>query len=149
VGRWKDSETLYSYAMEARENNYYALYDMGRIHHERKELKEAIRLYEEVLRIIPDADTHNNLGSIYLEMGKPGEAMKAYRQSVGLDPYHSEANFNLGILLYAQGRVGEATKHFARAVLQRPDLRRKIEAIEKQHRQKEGFRPGENPSHWP
>ena len=119
------------------------------MHQERGELEEAIHSYEKVLRILPDADTYNNLGAIYLEMGKPSTAMKAYRQALDVAPDHPEANFNLGLLLYEQGQIGEARKYFERAVIQRPDLREKIEALENLRRQRTQIQPGANPGPWP
>jgi len=50
-----------------------------------------------------------------------GEALAAIQRSVELMPYSAEAHYNLGIALYALGRLDAAASSYRRALEIRPD----------------------------
>ena len=59
-------------------------------------LAEAIAHYEQAARCAPtDYRPHNNLGGIYVRLGRPEEARREFRTAVRLDPLSSEARHNL------------------------------------------------------
>lgn len=80
-------------------------------------------LYRETLRRNPGcwlAD--NNLGIIEAGTGRLPEAWRDFQTALALNPDYPEANFNLGLLLLPRpGGAAAAERHFARAVLFRPD----------------------------
>ena len=45
------------------------------------------------------ADAACNLGSVLNDLGRPAEALSAYREAIELNPSHADAHFNLGVLL--------------------------------------------------
>ncbi len=51
-----------------------------------------------------------------LEAVAPGEARKAYRRALALQPDHPEAHLNLGRLLHEAGRLEEAGAHYRKAL---------------------------------
>ncbi len=86
----------------ARVNLGIALSQKGR-------LDEAIKHYNEALRIRPDfAEAHTNLGHALARQGRLDEAIKHYAEALRLDPTSIESHYYLAHALYGQGRVNEA-----------------------------------------
>ncbi len=59
--------------------------------------------------------------AIDLEATDVGEAIRAYRQALALEPENFDAHLNLGRLLHEQGDVAAAERHYRRAEALRPD----------------------------
>jgi SAM-dependent methyltransferase len=53
-------------------------------------------------------------------VGKPDAAVRAYRRVLALKPEHAEAHNNLGRVLHLQGKLHEASEHFARSLTLMP-----------------------------
>ncbi len=66
-----------------------------------KELKSRIHFFDQPAH-------HQELGDIYMRLGKVKEAEKAYRTALSLDPQSFEAGASLGYALMAQNRADEA-----------------------------------------
>ena len=49
-----------------------------------------------------------NLGKVYSQLGKPSNAVHAFRQAVQVEPNFSDAHYQLGVTLRAQNRPAEA-----------------------------------------
>jgi spermidine synthase len=76
----------------------------------------ALDYYGRALRLRPGfAQAHNNLGTLYLDMGQPERAIPAYREAIRLDPDYAQAHFNLGAALEEIGTVAEALAAYAEA----------------------------------
>jgi SAM-dependent methyltransferase len=54
--------------------------------------------------------------------GKPDAAVRAYRRLLALKPDHAEAHNNLGRVLHAQGKLRDASQHFARSLMLMPQV---------------------------
>jgi tetratricopeptide (TPR) repeat protein len=92
-----------------------ALMDQGK-------LDEAIRQYQEAVRLKPDhANAHNNLGAALDEKGQTDEAIRQFQEAIRLKPDHAEAHNNLGIALGKKGQTDEAIRQFQEAVRLEPD----------------------------
>jgi Flp pilus assembly protein TadD len=84
--------------------------------------QEAIRHYEQALRLKPDyAEAHNKLGMVLQQAGQRQEAIGHYEQALRLKPDYAEAHNNLGIALAQTGRTEEAIAHFEQALHLKPD----------------------------
>jgi protein O-mannosyl-transferase len=117
VAYWKDDETLFRHALAVTENNAEAHYNLGMRLASRGAFDEAIRHYEEAIRIIPeDVDSHNGLGYALTVKGRLAEAMDQFRASLRLNPRDAPAHNNLGNLLARQHRVDEAIQHFTESL---------------------------------
>ena len=122
LGYWRDSETLFRHAIAVTENNYIALANLGIALDEKGQTDEAIRQYQEVLRLKPDdADTHNNLGTDLDMKSQTDEAIRQYREALRLNPEQADAHFNLGNALYKQGQFDEATRQFQEVIRLKPE----------------------------
>jgi tetratricopeptide (TPR) repeat protein len=85
-------------------------------------LAEAVRHYEQALRLKPDsALTQNNLGNACWQQGKLDEAIAWYRRAVQSQSDFAEAHNNLGNALNDRGRPEEAAASCREAVRLRPD----------------------------
>jgi tetratricopeptide (TPR) repeat protein len=84
-------------------------------------------LEQDVTRLEPLVDTnddaqilHNDLGAIYLELGRPVDAIRHYAAVARLQPESATARFNLGTALLFAGRHESAIEELRRAVMLDP-----------------------------
>jgi tetratricopeptide (TPR) repeat protein len=66
------------------------------------------------------ARAHNNLGTVFLNAGRTGEAMAEFLKTSALDPDYAEAHNNRGTVLLQSGRLGEAIAQYEEALRLRP-----------------------------
>jgi len=83
---------------------------------------EAIRVFENALRIEPDsAEGHHDLGTALAQVGKVQEGIREYGYALRLKPDYAEAHYNLGSALYQTGKRQEAMEHYEQALRLKPD----------------------------
>jgi len=100
---------------EAHFNLAFALRDMG---HD----AEAIRHYEDALRIRPDyVDALNNLGLALARAGRFKEAIARYEEALRVQTDNAQVHNNLGNALRQTGRLTEALGHYQEALRVKPD----------------------------
>jgi tetratricopeptide (TPR) repeat protein len=79
--------------------------------------------YEKSTELDPDyALPHNDLGSIYLRLGRTNEALAHFQRATALEPAFVEAHYNLGGVLLAEGRLDEAQRQYEKVAELRPNL---------------------------
>jgi tetratricopeptide (TPR) repeat protein len=123
IGYWKDSEALFRHALEVTENNDLARYNLGAALSKKGQTDEAIRQYEEAIRLKPDyAEPHNNLGLALAKRGQLDEAIRQYQEALRLNPDYATAHNNLGIALGKKGQMDEAIRQYREAIRLRPDF---------------------------
>jgi tetratricopeptide (TPR) repeat protein len=54
----------------------------------------------------------NNLGTVLFHLGRPEEALAAYRRALALDPGYADAHYNVADVLDDLGRGLEASSHW-------------------------------------
>jgi Flp pilus assembly protein TadD len=119
---WKDSEALFRHALEVTANNYLAHNDLGNAIGKKGQLDEAIRHYEEAIRLKPDyVDAHNNLGAAFGKKRQTDQAIAQYQEAIRLNPAHALAHHNLGAALAKKGQTDEAIVQFHEAIRLNPD----------------------------
>jgi len=79
------------------------------------QLGEAIRQYQEAIRLKPDeADAHNNLGMAFYQQGRTGEATGQFQEALRLKPDFTGARKNLDAVIAFKAKSssppGAATK---------------------------------------
>ena len=85
-------------------------------------LQEAIREYEQALRLKPDhAVAHNNLGIALFEQGRQQDAVGQFEQALRLRPDFTRAHYNMGLALEKLGRKEEAIRYYEQALRISPD----------------------------
>lgn len=81
------------------------------------EFDKAVADYQKALSLNPnDAQIHNNLGSVYANMGKMADAQAEFQKSAQVNPAGaSRAYYNLGAIMYNAGKMDEAANAFAQS----------------------------------
>jgi Flp pilus assembly protein TadD len=78
--------------------------------------------YERMIESEPEsAALHDDAASVYLQLGRPADAVKHYEASLRLQPGAPAAHFNLGTALAVANRLDEATAQYRRALELNPD----------------------------
>ena len=84
--------------------------------HQTGNVAEAQRLYQEILRLVPDyADAHYLLGCMEHEAGRHQEALPHLRNALRVDAKHPHFQQTMGQALYALGLWHEALAYFQNA----------------------------------
>ncbi|HYU79429.1 MAG TPA: tetratricopeptide repeat protein [Vicinamibacterales bacterium] len=88
---------------------------------ERKMMLEDVIGYETMLRASPaDAELHDDVALLYLNLGRAREAAEHFRASTRLKPASAAAHFNLATALSVQGLLEEATAEYEEALAREP-----------------------------
>ena len=89
---------------------------------ELKDHHEAIKCYDEAIRINPDyADAHYNKGLSLSALGQEEEAIKCYDEAIRINPDHANALNDKGLALINLGKYQEAIEYFDKALKINPD----------------------------
>ncbi|HSN91929.1 MAG TPA: tetratricopeptide repeat protein [Anaeromyxobacteraceae bacterium] len=122
VWTWRDSETLHRHALRHTERNWQAWNGLGGALSETERVEEAIRAYQESVRIRPEFPLPwNGIGAQYGRLGQHQLALGALEQAIRLDPAYADAWYNLGTALANLGRPSEAAPCLRRAVELAPE----------------------------
>jgi len=100
-------------AHEAREESLPVLHKYGDLRMQRREWKDALTLYEAILRdqrqTLPPSESAEiamQIGACHLELGNPERAFAAYREAKGFDPTYRPALDALAAVYAAKGDWG-------------------------------------------
>jgi protein O-mannosyl-transferase len=119
---WQDSETLFRHALAVTEGNDVAHNNLGTALEKKGEINEAIRQYQESLRLKADSiEARNNLGVALGRKGQMDEAIKQFQEAIRLKPDDAPSYNNLGGAFYQQGNTAEAIRQFQEAIRLKPD----------------------------
>jgi tetratricopeptide (TPR) repeat protein len=114
AGRWSEAEPLLERALAAQPENENALSSLAIVawqyHDDRA---KAVRLFLKALAAHPEPDDfsaslHNNLGSVYAELGDSSSAFDQFRQAIGISPRNPEYHINLANAFGSAKRYDEA-----------------------------------------
>jgi tetratricopeptide (TPR) repeat protein len=120
---WRNSESLWTHTLEITKNNDIAHNNLGTTLLNQGRTGEAIRQYQETIRLNPDiADAHDNLGTAFSNQGQTDQAISQFQEAIRLKPDGAEAYFNLGNALINKGQTDEAISQFQEAIRLKPDF---------------------------
>jgi tetratricopeptide (TPR) repeat protein len=97
------------------------------VRHQTGDLEGAAALYEQVLRAVPHAARiRSNLGAVYSQLGRYGEAIDHYRRALqgGLEPVEeATVRQNLAVALFQTGQLEAAAEEARQVLIAQPDNR--------------------------
>jgi len=118
---WRDGEALFRHALEVTENNYFAHNNLGAALVDKGQAEEAIRQFQEAIRLRPDeANAHHNLGNALLKQGQTDAAISQFQVAARLKPDSATIHYNLGIALGNQGQTDAAISQLQEAIRLKP-----------------------------
>jgi Flp pilus assembly protein TadD len=119
---WRNSETLFRYALAVTENNSLALNNYGICLSEKGQPVEAISCFQKSLQITPDnADVLCNLGGALAQCGRWEEAADCFHRALKITPNQPAVLSNLGLVQVSQKHYTEARANFELALQGDPD----------------------------
>ena len=118
---WRDGEALFRHSLEVTENNYFAHNNLGAALVDKGQAEEAIRQFQEAIRLRPDeANAHHNLGNALLKQGQTDAAISQFQLAARLKPESATIHYNLGIALGNQGQTDAAISQLQEAIRLKP-----------------------------
>jgi len=80
--------------------NLPALVELGNLHFDTGQPKEAIETYSQYLAIKPDnADVRTDMGIMYRALGDFDRAIEEFKKAAQSDPKHVNSRYNIGVVL--------------------------------------------------
>jgi tetratricopeptide (TPR) repeat protein len=130
TGVWRDSETLWRYAIEVNPACSICNHNLAVILGRRGEHEQSLALFQRALALRPDrSEFHSNYGLLLLKMGRRPEGLAELRYRLGHNPRDVSARTNLGIALIEEGRTAEAIAEVEEALRLRPDSVPALDAL--------------------
>jgi len=119
---YRDLETLWRTTIAKNPSCWMAYNNLGVVQFQKGDLDDAIKKYEQSLRLNPDyPEAHYNLGSALLQKGQIEEAIEHSRKALQLQPNDPDAHVVLGNAFMAKQDVDGAIDQYAQALALRPD----------------------------
>lgn len=109
ASQWLRAQEGFEKCLNKKANSSEAFYNLGLVHDHLQDKGQALKCYEEALRIDPDfVFAHINRGILLHEKLEYQEAIKAYDRAISLNPTIVDAWLNKGNSLHASGRYADA-----------------------------------------
>ncbi len=94
---------------------------LGAIRGQQGRMEDCLSALAQAIALDPDChDAYYNRAQAYMHLGKPGEAIHAYRDVLRLQPEHALTWSNLGYALAQTGAIEDANSAYRRALALRP-----------------------------
>ncbi len=123
AGYWKDDVALGMRALDVTGGKTNVYNNLGVALEKQGRTNEAIRYYQEALRINPSyVRAHFGLGNALAKKGRTDEAIKSYQEVLRINPDHSKSHYNMGVLLEKKGMEQDAARHFSEVLRIHPDF---------------------------
>lgn len=113
TGQVQDAREAYLAALQLEPENVDALHLLGVLHGQFGSDELAVDLIQRAIALLPTEPMfHNNLGNVYLNLGRADDAESSYRRAVDLNPQRHDAVNNLAVLVGRRGDVDGAERLF-------------------------------------
>jgi tetratricopeptide (TPR) repeat protein len=103
----------YQQALELDPSSAGALVNLGTIHFNARNWKDAERYYTQALEADPDyALAHFDLANLYDERGDRTKALDHYQAALRVSPHYADAHYNLALLYQGANQPMKAVRHW-------------------------------------
>lgn len=117
--RIDESESQFKKAVKLAPNSPVTLTALGGFYAEQQRWDEAIEVLSRTLEVAPDEKVYRcQLAIVLAKAGRLDDAMQYFSESVGI----AEGHYNIGRILYDQGKIAQSEKQFLLAVTKNPRL---------------------------
>jgi Flp pilus assembly protein TadD len=117
VGYWRDSERLFSHALDVTRGNYVAHTSLGTALARRGDVHAAVWHLSRAVEIDPTYQgSYDNLAMALVDSGRPAEAISLLAQLVPWQPDDAAGHASWAAALEDVGRPAEAIEHYRRAI---------------------------------
>ena len=115
-GKLIEAERIYNEVLEIDPNQPDAMHLLGMIACSNQNYGRAIELINDAILLNPkEADYHMNLSSAYLGLKQTALAKSHLKIAMQLNPNMSQAHYNLGNVLFAEGSIDKSIMAFKRS----------------------------------
>ena len=115
-------EAMARHDLEKNPDDFESHYNLAAMLMARGAQDEAVRQFEQAVRLRPqDATANNALGASLMALGKPAEAIPYLSASIQARPDNFDAQYNLANALASQNKFSDAVEHYRAAVQLHPD----------------------------
>ncbi|CAI9611155.1 unnamed protein product [Staurois parvus] len=111
----------YLLALQLRPNHHVAMLNLGRLYRSLNQNREAEKWYKKALQISRDIDVITPLGALYYNTGKYDEALRLYKEAVGLHQENVLLRLSLAQVQAVMGQSNEAETLTHRIAADAPD----------------------------
>lgn len=119
AGRHQEAEQGYRKAQKMHPNDPEILDSVGQFYASQERWTEAAATLTRAMQAAPEEKTiRHHLAISLARSGNTMAAMPHFARAVG----DAEAHYNIGLILFEQGKVDDAQQQFLQAVIKRPDL---------------------------
>ncbi|MDO8447043.1 MAG: tetratricopeptide repeat protein [Deltaproteobacteria bacterium] len=108
-GLGEELEVEFKRDIESDHENSKVLYWLGMLYNETGRREDAVKAWEESVRIIPDAGLYSSIGTVFAEKGVSTKAIEYYKKAIETDKRFAAAYYNLGNAYNATGNKREAS----------------------------------------
>jgi cytochrome c-type biogenesis protein CcmH/NrfG len=118
----KQAEPLLA-SLKQNPNDPEALYKVGNIYYDTRQFPDAVKYYEQSLKLKPDAtDVRTDMATAYYFMGDPDHAIAEFDEVLKQNPKHANALFNEGMVKWeGKGDITGAIVAWNKLLASNPD----------------------------
>ncbi|HUU45401.1 MAG TPA: tetratricopeptide repeat protein, partial [Acidobacteriota bacterium] len=123
LGQNEDARTAYLDLLQYDSTDTQAYWFLSRLAMRRGNLEEATNHLSHLARYRPASRIYNELGDLYIRMGRPDDAIATYRRSLVQDSTEANRGAFLGLAgaLEAAGRIDEAAARYRYVIAASPE----------------------------
>jgi cytochrome c-type biogenesis protein CcmH/NrfG len=117
----KQAEPLLA-SLKQNPNDPEALYKIGNIYYDTRQFPDAVKYYEQSLKLKPAADVRTDMATAYYFMGDADRAISEFDEVLKQNPKHANALFNEGMVKWeSKGDISGAIVSWKKLLASNPD----------------------------
>jgi cytochrome c-type biogenesis protein CcmH/NrfG len=127
----KQAETLLA-SLKQNPNDPEVFYKIGNIYYDTRQFPDAVKYYEQSLKLKPAADVRTDMATAYYFMGDADRAIAEFDEVLKQNPKHANALFNEGMVKWeGKGDISGAIVSWKKLLASNPDYpkREQVETL--------------------